>query len=113
MRYSGTSRTAYLPASPEGSCLLEGVIVAFKQRLCFTIGTSLTTQQDNQVIWNNIHFKTKIRGGAANHGYPDPEYLSRLAEELRSNKIEIDMNLNSGHTEESSNEENEENEKKE
>ena len=42
----------------------------------------MTTGLDNQVVWNGIHHKTSTSGGAANFGFPDPTYLSRVKEEL-------------------------------
>lgn len=37
--------------------------VAFKRRLLFTIGRSVTTGKDNRIIWNGVHFKTNVYGG--------------------------------------------------
>jgi len=62
-RYSGTSRTAYLPDSPEGREVLGLLRKAFDARLLFTIGTSVTTGVSNTVTWNDIHHKTNISGG--------------------------------------------------
>jgi len=36
----------------------------------FTIGTSVTTGMKDVVVWNGIHHKTSMKGGAANYGYP-------------------------------------------
>ena len=41
--YSGTSRTAYLPMSPEGIEVFHMMVEAFRRRLTFIVGTSLTT----------------------------------------------------------------------
>ena len=62
--YKGTSRVAYLPASPEGQELCRLLKKAFDARLVFTIDRSVTTGADNRVVWNNIHFKTSLNGGA-------------------------------------------------
>ncbi|XP_053171719.1 E3 ubiquitin-protein ligase DTX3L-like isoform X2 [Scomber japonicus] len=43
---------------------------------------------DNEVIWHNIHHKTSKSGGPQCFGYPDPDYLSRVREELKVNGIE-------------------------
>lgn len=37
---------------------------AFDQKLIFTVGTSRTTGNENQVTWNDIHHKTSITGGS-------------------------------------------------
>ena len=46
------------------------------------MGRSVTTGMDNQTVWNGIHHKTCVSGGAANFGYPDESYLKRVKEEL-------------------------------
>jgi len=61
-RYTGTTRTAYLPDNPEGRQVLQLLKRAFEARLIFTIGTSSTSGKENVVIWNDIHHKTKPSG---------------------------------------------------
>ena len=72
-RYSGTSRTAYLPDNDEGEALLRRLQAAWMSGLSFTIGTSLTTNTPNSITWTSIHHKTCMNGGA--HGFPDPLYF--------------------------------------
>ncbi|MBN3301135.1 DTX3L ligase, partial [Amia calva] len=86
-RYEGVSRTAYLPDCPEGRKVLKLLQQAFKQKLIFTIGRSSTTGRSNVVTWNDIHHKTSMQGGATYYGYPDPDYLSRVQEELKAKGI--------------------------
>ena len=62
-RFSGTSRTAYLPDNKKGRKVLKLLHRAFRAKLIFTIGQSRTTGGDNQVTWNDIHHKTTIYGG--------------------------------------------------
>ncbi|XP_029507906.1 E3 ubiquitin-protein ligase DTX3L [Oncorhynchus nerka] len=81
--YQGVSRTAYLPDSSEGRKVLALLKRAFDQRLTFTIGRSSTTGMENMVTWNDIHHKTSRRGGTSCYGYPDPDYLRRLQDELK------------------------------
>ena len=76
-----TSRVTYFPNTRHGLKVIKLMKVAWERRLVFSIGTSLTTGQQNTVIWT-IHHKTALSGGAANHGYPDDEYLHRVTEEL-------------------------------
>lgn len=85
-RYTGTSRTAYLPDNPEGREVLKMLQRAFKQKLTFTIGESRTTGQKNTVTWNDIHHKTSTHSPP--FGYPDPDYLGRVKAELRAKGIE-------------------------
>ncbi len=59
----------------------------FNRKLTFTIGRSVTTGLDNQIVWNGIHHKTSTSGGAAYFGYPDPTYLKRVKEELAAKGI--------------------------
>ncbi|XP_076857178.1 uncharacterized protein LOC143511050 [Brachyhypopomus gauderio] len=81
--YKGSSRTAYLPDSSEGRRVLKLLTRAFDQRLTFTIGRSSTTGQSDVVTWNDIHHKTSCYGGPTSYGYPDPDYLKRVQEELQ------------------------------
>ena len=56
--FPGTHRTAYLPDNKEGNEVLQLLQKAFERKLIFTIGRSVTTGRDNQVVWNGIHHKT-------------------------------------------------------
>eukprot|EP00049_Salpingoeca_infusionum_P009076 m.150542 g.150542 ORF g.150542 m.150542 type:complete len:542 (+) comp14231_c0_seq1:162-1787(+) len=85
--FSGTFRTALLPGTPMGFEALGMLQQAWDQRLLFRVGTSMTTGMTNTVIWNDIHHKTSLHGGATGHGYPDPTYLDRLMEEMAANGI--------------------------
>ncbi|MCJ8744704.1 hypothetical protein PDJAM_G00121620 [Pangasius djambal] len=87
-RYRGTHRTAYLPDNAEGNHVLQLLRRAFDQKLVFTVGFSRTTGADNVVIWNDIHHKTSTHGGPECYGYPDPDYLKRVKEELKAKGIE-------------------------
>jgi deltex-like protein len=78
---TGLNRTAYLPDTPEGQEVLGLLRTAFDRRLCFTVGTSMTTGAKNVLVWN-IHHKSALAGGVQSHGYPDPTYLTRVKEEL-------------------------------
>ncbi|XP_051803847.1 E3 ubiquitin-protein ligase DTX3L-like isoform X2 [Acanthochromis polyacanthus] len=85
--YSGITRTAYLPDNREGKEVLQLLKRAFDQKLIFTVGMSRTTGMDDQVTWNDIHHKTSTSGGPQCFGYPDPDYLSRVREELKAKGI--------------------------
>lgn len=76
--YPGTTRTAYLPDTPEGREVFELLKEAFERKLVFTVGRSVTTGLDNQIVWNGIHHKTCTSGGSASFGYPDPTYFTRV-----------------------------------
>lgn len=60
---------------------------AFKRKLIFTIGRSVTTGRDNQIVWNGIHHKTNTSGGSAYFGYPDPTYFQRVKLELAAKGV--------------------------
>ncbi|XP_071337810.1 E3 ubiquitin-protein ligase DTX3L isoform X2 [Trachinotus anak] len=86
--YEGVSRTAYLPDSSEGRRILDLLRRAFDQKLVFTVGRSTTSGRNNAVTWNDIHHKTSTHGGPTHYGYPDPDYLSRVRDELKVKGIE-------------------------
>eukprot|EP00483_Globobulimina_turgida_P007909 UN07925 len=65
--------------------------LAFKRRLIFQIGTSLTLQQDNRIVFGSIHLKTSTTGGAAKHGFPDDKYFERFKAELKVKGITTDL----------------------
>lgn len=75
-------RKAYFPATPEGIKIVGMLRVAFDRRLVFTVGRSATTGRENVITWNGIHHKTKIADSA--YGYPDPNYLQRVGDELKA-----------------------------
>ncbi|RXN04064.1 E3 ubiquitin- ligase DTX3L-like isoform X1 [Labeo rohita] len=86
-RYHGTSRHAYLPDNDEGNEVLALLHRAFQQKLIFTVGKSTTSGLDNVVTWNDIHHKTNTHGGPEGYGYPDPDYLKRVKDELKAKGI--------------------------
>ncbi|XP_077176448.1 E3 ubiquitin-protein ligase DTX3L isoform X2 [Paroedura picta] len=87
-RFYGVSRSAYLPDNREGREILQLLRRAFDQKLIFTVGQSRTTGMNDVVTWNDIHHKTSICGGPNRFGYPDPNYLKRVREELKAKGIE-------------------------
>lgn len=106
---------AYLPANEKGTTVLRMLERAFKQGLTFTIGFSRTTGRNNVVTWNDIHHKTRTTGGPERYskyetksikmmclvyvhfhfpdrfGYPDPDYLERVREELEAKGITVQV----------------------
>merc|ERR1719273_2145659 len=66
---------------------------AFRRRLVFTVGTSLSLGREDCVTWAGIHHKTAVEGP---HGYPDPGYLARLEEELRERGVTLDQGTSEG-----------------
>ena len=73
-------RKTYFPATREGSKIIGMLKLAFDRRLIFTVGTSATTGKDNVIVWNGIHHKTQVTDSM--YGYPDPNYLERVEDEL-------------------------------
>ncbi|XP_053519028.1 E3 ubiquitin-protein ligase DTX3L isoform X2 [Artibeus jamaicensis] len=86
--YAGTWRTAYLPDNKEGREVLKLLQKAFKQKLIFTVGESRVTGLSNVITWNDIHHKTSMSGGPERYGYPDPNYLKRVKQELKNKGIQ-------------------------
>lgn len=89
-KYSGTSRINYIPNTKKGRILLGLLKIAFDRKLTFTIGTSVTTGKQNTVIWNGIHHKSDISGGASCYGYPDDTYFERVCGELAMKGVNIE-----------------------
>ncbi|KAJ7999239.1 hypothetical protein DPEC_G00213380 [Dallia pectoralis] len=85
--FYGTRRTAYLPNNKEGNEVLHLLRKAFDQKLIFTVGMSRTTGAENSVTWNDIHHKTNTHGGPQGFGYPDPDYLRRVKDELKAKGV--------------------------
>ncbi|KAK9966114.1 hypothetical protein ABG768_003242 [Culter alburnus] len=93
--FHGTHRQAYLPDNPEGNEVLTLLQRAFQQKLIFTVRKSITTGAENVVTWNDIHHKTERYGGPKCSGYPDPDYLKRVKDELKAKGIETETWLDS------------------
>ena len=89
IKYHGTNRMGYLPDNEAGRRVLKLLQISWKRKLTFTVGRSVTTGQDNVIVWNGIHHKTSTHGGSANFGYPDPTYLLRVTEELAAKGVVI------------------------
>ena len=65
--------------------------IAFQKKWSFTVGDSVTSGAQNVVVWNDIHHKTKSTENSQ-HGYPYPDYLQRVREELSHFDIEYPEN---------------------
>ena len=85
--FTGTQRRNYIPNSEKGRLLLGLLKIAFDRKLTFTIGTSVTTGVKNTIVWNGIHHKSSLTGGATHYGYPDPTYFNRVCEELAAKGV--------------------------
>jgi len=72
--YPETTRVAYLPDNVEGRTLLRRFKYAWKHGLMFNVGTSITDQADNRVVWSTIPHKTSLRGRGP-YSFPDENYI--------------------------------------
>lgn len=90
VQYRGTRRNAYVPDTAEGREVLFLLIKAFKRKVTFTVGDSVTTGRKNVVVWNSIHHKTHTHGGTLCYGYPDPTYFNRVKLELADKGIMLE-----------------------
>ena len=81
--YSGMEWCAYLPDNPEGNRVLELFKKAWKMKKTFTVGRSLSYDEDNRITWNDIHHKTDPFPDEE-YGYPDPTYLIRVVEDMKA-----------------------------
>ncbi|XP_076461463.1 E3 ubiquitin-protein ligase DTX4-like [Babylonia areolata] len=78
----GFPRFGFLPDTNKGRRVLRLLMVAWRRRLTFTVGTSASTGESDTVIWGGIHHKTEFRTNCNGHGYPDPDYLDDVTVEL-------------------------------
>mmetsp|Transcript_43324 Transcript_43324/g.110259 ORF Transcript_43324/g.110259 Transcript_43324/m.110259 type:complete len:370 (+) Transcript_43324:94-1203(+) len=85
--YQGRCTKCFLPANNEGFILLELFKVAFRRRVMYGLGQSMTRDVYRPTF--NIHLKTSRKRGIEGHGYPDASYFSRALEELRANGVTI------------------------
>ncbi|CDW91819.1 UNKNOWN [Stylonychia lemnae] len=90
-QFHGTSRVAYLPGNIEGIKILTLLAEAFRRKLTFKVGTSITTGASNCVVWQGIHHKTSPTGGTSSFGYPDPTYFERVTDELKGRNVTLDQ----------------------
>lgn len=79
--YNCFSRRAYLPNNEKGKLVLELLKKAFESKVTFCIVRQ--DQYSAKIDWNGIHHKTSISGGLSRFGYPDPNYLDNVLEELK------------------------------
>lgn len=87
IQYEGTARNAFLPHNDEGINILKMMILAFQQRLTFTVGKSLTSGKDNQIVWAGIVHKSSNKEGP--FGFPDPEYYENIQKEFALRRINL------------------------
>lgn len=57
--YSGTSRSGFMPDTPDFRKVLRMLKIAWQRRLMFTIGFSLTRGVHDVITWNGIHIRTE------------------------------------------------------
>lgn len=90
--FRGESRVAYLPDTPEYGIILKMFQIAWKRKLMFTVGHSLTRDVDNVIIWNGIHCRTE-RDNDRGFGWPCPTYARTVTAEFENYGITPDQDL--------------------
>lgn len=88
--FTGTVRVGYIPDTDPFREVLRMFQLAWKRRLMFTVGTSLTSGLSNVVIWNGIHVRTEWQDRTG-FGWPAPLYLGHVTEELKAKGITPDQ----------------------
>ena len=73
VQYDGKCIRSYLPNNLDGCMLLTRIKFAFEHGYVIKIGTSVTTQKENQSIFTDIPNKTSLNGGK--FGFPDDQYI--------------------------------------
>eukprot|EP01083_Nonionella_stella_P251910 868608_1 len=82
--YSSDQRYIYLPNTAKGREILELIKIAWKRKVLYTVGHSVTRQVNNVIVWAGVHFKTNRYGGVSNYGWPDKTYFARVKDEFKS-----------------------------
>jgi deltex-like protein len=78
----GFPRNAFLPDTDKGRKALSLLEKAFNRRLTFTISKDSITGQHDLLTWNSmIEHKTEFSSTSEN-GFPDPDYLDRVLQQL-------------------------------
>ncbi|KAK9512301.1 hypothetical protein O3M35_000758 [Rhynocoris fuscipes] len=72
----GFPRVCYLPDTKQGRHVLKLLQIAWKRRLVFTVGRSLTTGREDVITWNGIHQKTEPAAALS------PNFLDNCIKEL-------------------------------
>ncbi|XP_014244264.1 protein deltex isoform X2 [Cimex lectularius] len=72
----GFPRVCYLPDTKKGRHVLKLLQIAWRRRLVFTVGRSLTTGKEDVITWNGIHQKTEPVAALA------PNFLDNCIKEL-------------------------------
>eukprot|EP00929_Paragymnodinium_shiwhaense_P070962 TRINITY_DN36045_c0_g1_i2.p1 TRINITY_DN36045_c0_g1~~TRINITY_DN36045_c0_g1_i2.p1 ORF type:complete len:977 (-),score=131.76 TRINITY_DN36045_c0_g1_i2:137-3067(-) len=85
--YDHRRQRAYLPDDVPGRLLLQLFRLAFRRRVMFGLGLSMTLAVRRATF--NVHVKTSRTGGATKHGFPDDDYFARAIEELSSNGVTV------------------------
>ncbi|CAE7732081.1 rbn [Symbiodinium microadriaticum] len=93
--YAGRKPKGYLPCNAQGIILLELFKVAFRRRVMFGMGESMTFSSYRPTF--NIHIKTSSSGGETKHGYPDETYFQRSLGELKANGVILLTHLHGDH----------------
>ncbi|XP_070564853.1 uncharacterized protein [Ptychodera flava] len=86
-KYSAASFKAYLPDNSDGQKLKKLLKTAFDKGLTFGILAAESKDELCTIAWKDIVHKTSITGGPEANGYPDPDYMKRLKEQLKSKGI--------------------------
>ncbi|CAE8640337.1 unnamed protein product [Polarella glacialis] len=86
-RFAPRSQEGYLPDTGRGREVLNLFVTAFRRKLLFDVGASIS----NGKYWPRIavHIKTSRVGGAQRYGYPDSEYLARVVQELAERGVRV------------------------
>jgi hypothetical protein len=89
--YQARIEKAYLPDNNLGNLVLELFKTAFRRRILFDIGYSMSYEGRYWPVISNISLKTSIEefDPPDPHGYPDKRYLTRVIEQLRSRGVSI------------------------
>jgi len=88
--YGARTEYLYLPGGAQGIECLGLLREAWKRKLLYTIGHSVTLNASDRIVFGGVHFKTNRHGGVENYGWPDKTYFARVKDELKTKGITVD-----------------------
>ncbi|KAL3886034.1 hypothetical protein ACJMK2_026058 [Sinanodonta woodiana] len=80
--YKGLKQLAFLPDNEKGRLVFQLLSEAFQRGLLFKVSPHRKKGEGNCIWFADVSHKTMRKGGPKSFGYPDPEYLDLVVNQL-------------------------------